>query len=56
MAQQNVCEYFKFGHCKHADKCRLMHVKEKCENPSCEIKNCNLRHPRTCKYYRLQTM
>ena len=52
MAQQNVCEYFKFGYCKFLDTCRLMHIKEKCENQSCEIKSCNLRHPRTCKFYR----
>ena len=52
MAAQNVCRYFKFGHCKFSDKCRFMHVNEKCENTSCNISSCNLRHPRICKYFR----
>ena len=52
MAPQNVCRYWKFGHCKFADKCRLMHVDEVCQNPECEIKTCNMRHPRVCTYFR----
>ena len=52
MAQQNVCRYFKFGFCKFAMQCRLMHINQICENPSCDIKACNLRHPRICNYYR----
>ena len=52
MATQNVCRYFKFGHCKFNDKCRLLHVKEECENQACEIINCSLRHPRPCNYFR----
>ena len=51
MATQNVCRYFKFGHCKFADKCRLLHVKEVCETLSCAVWSCNLRHPRACKYF-----
>ena len=34
MASQNVCRYYKFGHCKFADKCRQFHVSEECENTS----------------------
>ena len=52
MAPQNVCRYFKFGHCKFSDNCKFMHVKEKCENLSCEIWSCSLRHPKKCKYFR----
>ena len=52
MAAQNVCRYFKFGHCKFGDTCRLLHNSEKCENVSCEITSCKLRHPRTCKFFR----
>ena len=52
MAHQNVCRYFKFGYCKFLEQCRLMHISEKCTNPSCEIKTCNLRHPKVCKFYR----
>ena len=51
MAQQTVCRFFKFGYCKHLEKCRNMHVKEKCEKVSCEILNCDLRHPRKCKFF-----
>ena len=52
MATQNVCQYFKFRHCKFSEKCRKLHVNEHCENLNCEIRNCNLRHPRICKFFR----
>ena len=52
MASQNVCYYNKFGHCKFSDRCRSLHISELCENPSCEISSCKLRHPRICKYFR----
>ena len=52
MTHQNVCKYYKFGFCKYKDNCRKMHIHEKCENRSCEIKNCTLRHPRKCSFYR----
>ena len=52
MATQNVCRYNKFGHCKFSQKCRFFHVDEICENQSCDIRSCNLRHPRACKYFR----
>ena len=29
-----------------------MHIHEKCENRSCEILDCTLRHPRKCSFYR----
>ena len=52
MAAQNVCRYHQFGHCKFSDKCRFIHAQERCENPECEIRSCNLRHPRKCKWFR----
>ena len=52
MAAQNVCSYFKFGYCKHREYCRKQHVKDTCENKECDISNCNLRHPKICKFYR----
>ena len=52
MATQNVCSHNKYGFCKHRDMCRNLHVKEICENSSCEISMCMLRHPKMCKYYR----
>ena len=29
-----------------------MHVTEVCDNPECELKTCNFRHPRICNYFR----
>ena len=52
MATKNVCRYNKFGHCKFSEKVKFMHNIERCENSSCAITNCNLRHPRTCNFYR----
>ena len=52
MAAQDVCRYHQFGHCKFSDKCRFIHAQERCENPECEIRSCNLRHPRKCKWFR----
>ena len=52
MATQNVCQYFKFGHCKFSETCNKLHVKEQCENQNCEIRSCKLRHPRICKFFR----
>ena len=52
MATQIVCRYNKFGHCKYCENCKFMHIMERCENVSCEIVNCKLRHPRICNYYR----
>ena len=52
MASQNVCRYYKFGHCKFADKCRQFHVSEECENSYCDIISFNLRHPRPCNFFR----
>ena len=52
MSQQNVCRFYKFGFCKYKDNCRNMHIHEKCDNRSYEIKICSLRHPRKCSFYR----
>ena len=34
------------------EMCRNLHINDICENASCEIKRCNQRHPRECRYYR----
>ena len=52
MAAQNVCRYHKFGHCKFSETCRFLHFNERCENSTCEIRSCKLRHPRKCKWFR----
>ena len=52
MATQVVCRYNKFGYCKFQDSCRILHVNEICDNPSCVFKECNKRHPKNCKFHR----
>ena len=49
---QNVCQFYKFGYCKHKDCCRKQHIKKVCENNSCEISKCSSRHPKICNFYR----
>lgn len=52
MAAQIVCPHNKFGYCKHLQMCRNLHVDIICENSSCDILSCMLRHPRPCRYHR----
>ena len=52
MAAQSVCSFYRFGYCKHKEFCRKRHVKETCENLSCDTSNCIMRHPKVCKWYR----
>ena len=49
---QAICFKNKFGYCKFSDSCRYKHVTLVCEDGQCEIKNCEKRHPKICKYYR----
>ena len=51
MATQNVCNWNKYGFCKHGERCRKLHVKEVCEKPSCTIVCCLKRHPKQCKFF-----
>ena len=39
-----------FCYCR--SKCRRQHIKERCQNKECEVKNCNFRHPQVCKFFR----
>ena len=32
-------------------KCKSIHVNKLCEDQSCDITNCDLRHPKPCKFY-----
>ena len=52
MADQNICRYNKFGHCKFQGKCNKSHINEVCNIPSCEISKCRSRHPNMCTYFR----
>ena len=52
MAAQIVCRFNKFGFCKFKETCRNHHIKELCEDSSCDILSCDYRHPQVCKFYR----
>ena len=51
MATPPVCNWNKYGYCKHRDYCRRRHIDESCESTSCDIGKCNLRHPVECKFF-----
>ena len=51
MAAENTCLHNKFGHCRYRDTCRHRHIQEICENSTCEIHNCEKRHPRECRFW-----
>ena len=52
MVQQNVFTFNKYGFCKFRNTCRKRHISEKCQNRACDVRNCSLRHPKICKFYR----
>ena len=49
----NVCKHFKFGFCKFGEKCKKQHLKEICQTEDCNLKTCNKRHPKICKFFSL---
>ena len=51
MAAPTLCLYNKFGYCKFSERCRKHHIYEICENTSCSISECRLRHPKICRYF-----
>ena len=53
MAAENTCLHNKFGHCRYRDTCRHRHIQEICENSTCEIHNCERRHPRECRFWKV---
>ena len=52
MAAQIACFLNKHGFCKFLDKCKNYHENKNCEIINCEIRECPLRHPKICKYFR----
>ena len=51
MSSKQVCKYFKYGYCKFTDKCRNLHNTKICDKTTCDVKMCNFRHPKTCKFH-----
>ena len=52
MATQNICFYNKYGFCKYLETCRKYHENKMCENSNCEVRDCPLRHPISCKWFK----
>ena len=50
--QQQVCRFHKFGFCKFRDKCSNVHPNQICPGGCSSINACNMRHPKTCRYFR----
>jgi hypothetical protein len=48
---ENVCRHNKFGYCKFGQTCRKRHTEDICDYKDCEIKLCEKRHPRSCRFY-----
>ena len=51
MATQYVCYHNKYGYCKYKEECRKRHVNLICDDPACDIRSCESRHPKNCKFY-----
>ena len=50
--KQSICRKFKHGYCKYGDKCFFRHVKEICSDDTCNVFDCEKRHPKNCNFYR----
>ena len=51
MVSEKVCRFNQFGFCKFQNNCFRKHVNVICENVRCFKPNCQLRHPRKCRYF-----
>ena len=47
------CKHNKFGFCKFREECRNRHSKEICGILQCSGQDCEMRHPRPCRFYSL---
>ena len=45
-----ACKFNKYGHCKYGRYCNFRHVNKKCDKINCDIKTCDYRHPKYCRY------
>ena len=51
MRSEIICRFNKFGYCKFGERCFRKHESRTCENDGCSISDCDLRHPRKCRYF-----
>ena len=50
--EERVCKHNQMGYCKHGLRCRKRHENELCPmNKTCNDKLCELRHPKRCKFF-----
>ena len=52
---REVCLFDKFSFCKNGVKCTRVHLKEVCQDRECDYRNCNKRHPRPCRIFRMNS-
>ena len=48
-----VCRRNKYGFCRYGDTCHFKHERKICNDSNCNIFNCNLRHPRICRWFQV---
>ena len=51
MNGNSVCRFNQFGFCKFRNSCFRKHVNSICENVRCLKSDCELRHPKLCRYF-----
>ena len=51
MVPERVCRFNQFGFCKFKNNCFKKHVDITCENEKCFKSDCELRHPKKCRYF-----
>ena len=52
---REVCLFDKFSFCKNGVKCTRVHLKEVCQDRECDYRNCNKRHSRPCRIFRMNS-
>jgi len=49
MTSKKICNYHKFGFCRLRSQCPDIHLNEICEKDTCDLQNCDKRHPVPCR-------
>ena len=52
MGKEFLCRRNKFGYCRYGEKCRKKHINRLCVKRTCEVFNCEKRHPKICTFKR----
>ena len=51
MASEELCKFYRGGHCKFGEKCEKSHRIETCDSFPCLKENCSKRHPPLCRFF-----